>query len=286
MPPKTKFEMFKDFAKEAGEKGAAALGNPEAKFKQNVKERMKATGETENVAQGICLADIARTLQAESAYGLVEKKSQGFREFQGALKAILSREEIKRAKQTSETSAYSAPPGISVTADDIKNQKAYFEQKFKNYGGSYVPDNKIISRYAQQAITVDALLVRLATSGSIDVADLKAGGATSADIGKIINLKENMDRSESLHEFRLGTAKVMRTMWESAKTDITEHIWGDVKNMFGSIFSPKGLLKKYPDFVGLLLHSTKLAIDVTLLLPKALAKGALNSLTLRPDRVY
>ena len=79
MPPKTKFEAFKEFAKNASEKGAAVLGNSEAKFNQSVKEKMKREGKTEDVAQGECLKDLANILRMESTHGIVEKKSKGFK---------------------------------------------------------------------------------------------------------------------------------------------------------------------------------------------------------------
>lgn len=281
MPPKL------EILNNAIEKGAAILGNPEAKFNQSVKERMKKTGETEDDAQRGCLSDLARTLQAETASGVVEKKSQNFREFQGALSAILSRKEIKRCKKDSETGLFTPPTGIpAVTTLEIENQRSYFREKFKNYGGSYIPDSTTISRHATQTKNMDALLAKVASglsSGSIDLADLKIGGnADSADIGKILALKEAMDRAESLHEFRLGGAKIMSAMWESAKTDITKTLWNDVKN----IFSHAG--GKRPDnvFFGLVAGSAKLALDIGLIIPKALAKGALNAFTLRPDRVH
>ncbi len=275
MPPKTKSETFGNIV----EKGMAILGSPEAKFNQSVKERIK-TGKTEEEAQGECLADLARTLQAESISGSIEKKSKSFKEFQIALKSILSKKELKGCKEDSkpEHGLFSAPPGVSVDADDITSQRQYFEKKFKNYGGQYIPDGSMISRHALQTKNMEAILTRLASSGSIDVAHLKFGGnATSADVGKILSLKETMDHAESAHELRLGGGKIMRAMWESAKTDITKNIWGDIKNMFSSGFRLKPL--------ELLMSSTKLAIDLTLLIPKMLAKGALNSLTLRPDRV-
>lgn len=292
MPPKPKFEAFKEFAKDVGEKGSAALGNPEAKFNQRVKEKMKHERKTERAAQGECLKDLANALRMESGYGIVEKKSKGFKEFQGALKTLLSREKIKQCKKDSESGFFTPPTGVSVNADNITNQRQYFEHKFKNYGGSYVPNDKILRRHAQQSKTIDALLERLTSSGSINIADLKAGkNAESADIGKILELKKNMDYSESTHEFRIGGTKIMRTMWESAKTDITKHIFGDLKGIFDGIFYgiadilEKGI-KARPDFAGIIFSSAKLAIDVTLLLPKAVAKGALNSFTFRPNKVY
>ena len=189
------------------------------------------------------------------------------------------RDPINILDRDSKSGFFTPLTGVSVDADNITNQRQYFEHKFKNYGGSYVPDNKTIFRHAQQSKNMDALLDRLTSSGSVDIADLKAGrNANSADIGKILSLKETMDRSESFHEFRLGGAKIMRAMWESAKNDITGNIWGDIKNMFSSGFRLKPM--------ELFISAAKLSLDITLLIPKMLAKGALNTLTLRPDKVY
>lgn len=265
------------------EKGRAALGNPEAKFNQSVKEKMKRESKSEDEAQRECLADLANMLQIESASGIVEKKSQGFREFLGALNTILSKKEIQQYKKDSETPLFSAPSGISVDADNITNQQQYFEAKFKNYGGQSIPDRSTVYRHALQTKNMEAILARIASglsSGSLDLADLKTGGtADSADIGKVLCLKENMDRAESAHEFRLGSAKVLRAMWESAKTDIAVHMWGDIKNMFVSGFrlDPKGLL----------FNAVKLAAwDIPLFFPKLIVKGVLNMFTPRPDRIY
>lgn len=288
MPPKSKFDSLVDFGKnvakvggEVLEKGKALAGNPEAKFNQSVKEKMRREGKTEDEAQRECLAGLASALQAESVLGVIDKKSQGYKEFRGALNTILSRKEMTQCKKDSESGFFRAPTGVSVTPDDIKNQESYFEQKYRNYGGSYVPDRKMVARHAAQTKNMEAILARLAsglTDGSIDLADLKTGGTPdSADIGKLLALKENMDRAESLHEFRLGGAKIMHAMWESAKTDITHNIWGDIRNMFASGFRLQPM--------ELLFSASKLALDITLLVPKALAKGALNSLTIRPDKV-
>jgi|GEM_PF-1740256 len=276
MPPKT-FEVLQDVT----EKGMALFGHPEAKFNQGVKERMKKAGMSESDAQAECLANLARTLQAESAMGVLDKKSKGFQELKGALNVLLDKKEQKQCKTDSESGHYT-PKGVAISKDDIENQKWYYEQKYKNYGGQYIPDMRMISRHAQQTKEIEAIATKLSAdlaSGSLDIATLKAGGnADSADIGKLLALKENMDSVESSHEFRLGGAKVLRAMWDSAVTDITVHMWGDIKNAFASGFrlDPKGLL----------FSAAKLALwDMPLFLPKMMLRGVLNMVTPRPDRV-
>jgi hypothetical protein len=203
MPPKKSFDIMDVGKKVAGagkellEKGKTLFGSPEAKFNQSVKEKMKRESKTKDEAQRECLADLARSLQTESSIGVLDKKSKSFQEFKGALKVLLDKKELQQCKKDSEDGLYT-PKGARIDKDDIDNQKSYYEQKYKNYGGNYIPDMRMVSRHAQQTKEIEAITVKISSelaSGLLDIAALKAGGiAESADIGKFLLHKKTTQK--------------------------------------------------------------------------------------------
>jgi hypothetical protein len=221
----------------------------EVRFKNDVEKYAKDNGVTINEAKKTLFDEAITNTKNEITYkGCIDSDSQEYRRFQAALNETFSFAELSKFRADASTSVFTPMTIPPVTGAEYKKAENYYKGKFKNKSPS-MPETR---KTAENTKGVNQLFQRF----SIDPDFLTASDLNSlmamrpdigADIGKIMDLKDQMEKIEKKFGQGVDFEKSIEMLKIDSKELLGKKIWKDTYSWL-KIMTNSGLNPNFKSF--------------------------------------
>lgn len=201
----------------------------EVRFKNDTEIYAKDHGVTINEARKVLFGDAITNAKNEIIYkGCIDSDSEEYQRFRAALNEIFSTVELLKFQADASTSVFKSMTTPPVTSAEYKKAENYYNGKFDKKH----PSTPEVHKTAENTKEISQLLQRFSSDPALTTAfDLNhimtIRPDLGADIGKIMDLKNQMEKIEKKFEKGVDFDKSMERLKDDSKELLGKKVWKD-----------------------------------------------------------
>lgn len=203
----------------------------EVRFKNDAEKYAKDRGITIDEAKKVMFSDAMTNAKNEIIYkGCIDSDSEEYRRFQVALNEIFSIAELSKFRADASTTIFHplVPPLTLPTPAEYKKAENYYKGKFDKKH----PSTPEVQKTAENTKGINRLLQRFSSDPALTTAFnlnhiMAMRPDLGDDIGKIMDLKNQMERIEKKFEKGVDFDKSMERLKSDSKELLGKKVWKD-----------------------------------------------------------